>query len=103
MRDNPEGGESNPAENVCRPYKKNSPSVLSCIDKKTKKGCGYSSEVGTFHNGRNEQGSVPLRKSGRRQSCGKELKERARSKVITPRNLWAELNERGVPVKVSRG
>jgi len=34
MRDNPEGGEFDPADDVCRRCKKNS-SVLSYIDKKT--------------------------------------------------------------------
>jgi len=30
IRDNPEGGELDPAEGVSRPCKKTSPSVLSC-------------------------------------------------------------------------
>jgi len=34
MRDNPGGGESDPAEGVRRRCMKNSPSVLSCIDKR---------------------------------------------------------------------
>jgi len=91
---------------VRKPCKESSPSVLSCIGKRTKEGCDYGSEVGTVQNGRDEKVPVPLRKSRqswRRVSCENEPKERAQSKVITLRNLRAELNERGVPVKVSKG
>jgi len=38
MRDNPEGGGLAPANDVHRLCKKNSPSVLSFIGKRTKKG-----------------------------------------------------------------
>jgi len=38
MQDNPGGGESDPAEGVHRHCKKNSPSVLFCIGKRTKAG-----------------------------------------------------------------
>jgi len=47
VRDNPEGGESDPAEGVCRRSKKNSPSVLSCIGKRTREGCDRGSRVGS--------------------------------------------------------
>jgi len=49
MRDNPGGGESDSAEGVRRRCKKNSPSVLSCIGKRTTEGGG--SEVGKVHSG----------------------------------------------------
>jgi len=47
MRDSQGGGESDPAEGVRRRCLKNSPSVLSCIGKRTKEGCDRGSEVGT--------------------------------------------------------
>jgi len=47
MRDNP-GGED-PADDVHRRCKKNSPSVLSCTGKRTREGCDRGSEVGTVH------------------------------------------------------
>jgi len=46
MRDN-QGGESDPAEGVHRRCKKNFPSFLSCIGKRTKDGCDRGSEVET--------------------------------------------------------
>jgi len=46
MRDNSKRVELDPAEGVRRRCKKNSPSVLSCIDKRTKEGCDCGSEVG---------------------------------------------------------
>jgi len=48
---NPERGELDPAEGVRRCCKKNSPSVLSCIGKKTREGCDRGSKVGTVHSG----------------------------------------------------
>jgi len=51
MQGNPGGGESDPVEGVCRRYKKNSPSILSCIGKRTKEGCDHGSEVGIVHSG----------------------------------------------------
>jgi len=39
MRDNPEGGDLDPAEDVRKCCKKNSSSVLSCIGKRAKEGC----------------------------------------------------------------
>jgi len=39
MRDIPEGGELDPAESVRKRYKKNSASVLTCINERTKEGC----------------------------------------------------------------
>jgi len=49
MRDNPAKGESDPAEGDRRHCMKNSPSVLSCIGKRTKEGCDRGSEVGAVH------------------------------------------------------
>jgi len=43
MRENPEGGKLDPAEGVYRHRKKNSPSVLSCIGKRTREGCDHGS------------------------------------------------------------
>jgi len=48
MRDNPGGGELDPAEGVRRRYKKNF-SVLSCKGKRTKEGCDRGSKVETVH------------------------------------------------------
>jgi len=39
MLDNPEGGESDPADDIRRRCKENFPSVLSCIRKRTREGC----------------------------------------------------------------
>jgi len=61
MRDNPEGSELDLAKGVHRRCKKNSPSVLSCIDMRTRKGCNRGSEVGTVHKGRDGEGQFPLR------------------------------------------
>jgi len=71
MWDNPKGGESDPAEGVRRRCKKNIPSVLSCIGKRTRECCDRGSEVETVHSGRDWEGPVPLRKpkeSGRREN-----------------------------------
>jgi len=54
MRDSQGGGESDPAEGVCRHCIKNSPSFLSCISKRTKEGCDRGSEVETVHSGLDE-------------------------------------------------
>jgi len=56
VRNNPEGGESDPAECVHRLCKKNSP-VLFCIGKKIKIGCDRGSEVWTVHSGRDGRAS----------------------------------------------
>jgi len=50
VQDNPGGGELNSADDVRKRCKKNSPSVLFCIDKRTKVSCDRGSEVGTVHN-----------------------------------------------------
>jgi len=50
MRDNPEGSELDPADDVHRRCKKNSP-VLSCIGKRAKEGCDRGSETGTVYSG----------------------------------------------------
>jgi len=47
MRDKSEGGELDPADDVRTHCKKNSPSVLSCIGKRTEKGCDRGSKVET--------------------------------------------------------
>jgi len=44
-------GESYLAEGVRRRCMKDSPSVLSCIGKRTREGCDRGSEVGTVHSG----------------------------------------------------
>jgi len=51
MRANPGGGESDPAEDVRRRCKKNSPSVLSYTGKMTREGCDRGSEDGTVYSG----------------------------------------------------
>jgi len=51
MRDSQGRGESYPTEGVRRCCIKNSPSVLSCIGKRTRESCDRGSEVGTVHNG----------------------------------------------------
>jgi len=61
MRGNPEECELNSAADVCRRCKKNFPSVLSCIGKKTKEGCYRDSEVGTVHSGRGVKGPFHLK------------------------------------------
>jgi len=49
MRDNPEGGELDPAEDVHRLCKNNFPSVfILCIDKMTQKGCDRGRKSGQF-------------------------------------------------------
>jgi len=74
MRDNPEGGELDAADDVRRRCKKNSPSVLPCISKRTREGCDYGSKIWAVHNGSDGEGPVPLKKlkeSGRTDSCDK--------------------------------
>jgi len=61
MRDNPEGGELNPAEDVRRRCKCKNSFVLSCIGKRAREDCDRGSEVGTVYNGRDHEGPVPLR------------------------------------------
>jgi len=82
MRDNPKGGELDPAGCVRRRCKKNS-SVLSCIiSKRTKEGCNRGSEVWTVHSGRDGERPVPSKKpkvSSRRGSCEKDFVSRKRS------------------------
>jgi len=48
MRDNPEGGKLDPADDVRRRCMKNS-SVLSCIGKRAKEGCDRGSKVVIVH------------------------------------------------------
>jgi len=61
MLDNPKG-ELNPVIDNRRCWKKNSPSVLSCIVQRTKEGCDSDSEVETIQSGRGGEEPVPLRK-----------------------------------------
>jgi len=61
MRDNPGGDELDLAKGVHRRCKKNSPSVLSCIGKRTKESCDRGSEVRTVQSGRCGEGPIPLR------------------------------------------
>jgi len=59
MRDNPEGGELDPAKGVRRRRcKKNSPSVLSCIGRRTREDCDRGSEVRTVYSRRDGEGPV---------------------------------------------
>jgi len=51
-----EGGELVPIESVRRRCKKNAPSVLSCIGKRTREGCDRGNEVRTVHSGQNGKG-----------------------------------------------
>jgi len=51
MRDSQGGGVSDPAERVRKRCMKNSPSVLSCIDKRTIEDYDRGSEVETVHRG----------------------------------------------------
>jgi len=44
-----QGGESDPAEGVRTRCMKNSPSVLSCIGKRTKEGCDCGGKVEKVH------------------------------------------------------
>jgi len=76
MRDNPHGGKLDAADDVCRRCKNNFPSVLSCIGKRTREGCGRGREVEIIHNGRDVEGPVLLRKpkeSERTESCDKDF------------------------------
>jgi len=69
-------GELYPAEGVRRRCKKNSPSVLSRIGKRTREGCDRGSEVETVHGGRDGEGPVyptKPKESGRRGSCEKDF------------------------------
>jgi len=74
MRDNPGGGEPDPAKGVCRRCMKNSLFVLSCIGKRITEGRGSKAE--TAHSGCEGKGTTPSKKpkeSGRRGSCEKDL------------------------------
>jgi len=51
MRENPGGGESDSVEGVRRRCKKYSTSVLSCIGRRTRKGCDRGSEIEAVHPG----------------------------------------------------
>jgi len=76
VREIPEGGELNPAKGVRMRCKKNFPSVLFCIGKRSREDCNHGNEVGTVHSGRDGEGPVPLRKPkqyDRRGSCEKDF------------------------------
>jgi len=51
MRDSQGGCESDPAEGVRKHCMKNSPSVFSCISKRTREGCDRGSEIKTVYSG----------------------------------------------------
>jgi len=51
IRDSLERSELDPAEDARRRCKKNSPSVLSCIGKRTRDGCDRGSKVETVYSG----------------------------------------------------
>jgi len=78
MRDNPEGGELDPADNVRRRCKTNSHSILSCIGKSTKEGCDHGSEVEPVHSGRDREGPVTLKP---------KAEERIVRKIPSPRSI----------------
>jgi len=61
MRGNPGGDELNPARGVRRRCKKKSSFVLSCIGRRTRKGCNHGCEVGCSKRIDGE-GPVSLRK-----------------------------------------
>jgi len=66
----------NPAEGVRRRCKTNSPSVLSCICKRTREGCDRGNEDKTVYSEWDGEGPVPPRKpmkSGRRGNCEKDF------------------------------
>jgi len=72
MRGNPEEGELDPAVDDRRSCRKKSPSILMCLDKRTKEGCDLGSEVGTFHSGLGGEGPIPLRRPrgfNKRKNC----------------------------------
>jgi len=48
MRDDPKGGDLDPAVDDRKRCKKNSPSVLSCTGKGTKEGCDLAAESSQF-------------------------------------------------------
>jgi len=60
MRNNPaEGGEFGIAVDDHKHCKNNYfPSILSCIDKRTRENCDSGSEVGTDHSGLGGEGSL---------------------------------------------
>jgi len=70
MQSIPEGGELDPAEDLHKYCKKNSPSELSCIDE-TKERCDRGNEVETVHSGLGGKGPVPLRRP--REYVAKEI------------------------------
>jgi len=80
MRDNPEGGDLDPADDVRR---KNFSSILSCINKKTKEGCDHGSR--TVHNEQDGKGQF-LRKpkeSGKKESYEKDFISRSYSRYAS--------------------
>jgi len=68
MLDNPLGGESDSAKGDCRRRMKNSSSVLSCIDKRTREGCDRGSVVGQFT--ADETGKGQFLRENRRNLAG---------------------------------
>jgi len=61
MRGNPGGGELSSAIDVRRSCKKNFPSVLSCVGKRTKEGCERGGEVRTVYSRLKRRGDQFLR------------------------------------------
>jgi len=59
MQDSQGGGEPDLAKGVHRHCMKNSPSLLSCIGKRTKEGCDHGSEVGTVYSDKTGEEPVP--------------------------------------------
>jgi len=88
MRDNPEGGELDPAFDAAGAAR--ILLSLSCTSKRTKEGCDRGSEVGTVHRGRDEEGPVPLRKpneSGRSFSKVMDASKVYSIKICEPKRV----------------
>jgi len=76
MRDSQRRSESDPTENVCKRCMKNSPSVLSCIGKITKKAVTTAAKSKQFTADKTGKGQFlrgKPKESGRRGSCEKEF------------------------------
>jgi len=71
MQNNPGGGESGPAEGVGRRCKKNSPSVLTCIGKRTRNGCDRAAKSGQFT--ADETGKPQFLRGNRRNLAGEKV------------------------------
>jgi len=87
MRDNPEGGESYPAEGVRRRCKKNS-SVLFCIGKRTREAVTVAAKSGQFTV--DETGQGQILRGNRRNLAGE--RERVVRKISSPQKVVSVSN-----------